>query len=389
MKALKFSEAVAGQVAAFSRSEAGEGRFVVLKRGRKGELGIEILPLLEMALAEPPGGQPAVLLRDRHPETIDAISDALRKSLDNVSRLQGHQTQYAFEAVVVALGAIRLIKTEDAGLYYFDDAQGKLLPPDFRIVLRDGTVLLVEVKSVKPGAEEKVKVRADDMDAAQAYARMTHGRLLYAHYWAGLNLWTLVDPSRFDHAGTQRRLTISSAMRGNEMALLGDTYLAGKPPLTVSVLFDPTEEEPSTGEDAPQGERLVAITGRELSNAGEVITAPLEQKLAWFLARYSGWSVENEMHTDEDGRFVRLDYHLAPDVDEEASAHYEQQGFAVFGALSSLYTSRFRMATTTEHGEITALRQEPSPALMTQLLPDDYWDEDRVLKLWRFVLAPT
>ncbi|MEU8718234.1 hypothetical protein [Streptomyces sp. NPDC048663] len=363
---------------------------MVLRRGRKGDLGIEVLPLIEMALAEAPDGRPAALLRDRHPETLTAIGHALRKSLDNVSRLQGHQTQYAFEAMVVALGAIRLIKTEDAGLYYFDDAQGKLLPPDFRIVLRDGTVLLVEVKSVRPGAETKVKVRADDMDAAQAYARLTHGRLLYAHYWAGPNLWTLVDPSRFDEIGSQRHLPFASAMKGNEMALLGDAQLAGKPPLTISLLFDPAQEEPSAGQDAQEGERLVAITGRELSNAGKVITDPLEQRLAWFVAQYAGWAVDEQMHTDGDGRCVRLDYHLAPEADDEADAAYSQQGFAFFGALSSLYTRRFLMATTTENGDITALRQEPSPALMAQLLPDEYWDriQERALQVWRFIQEP-
>ncbi|MET7353096.1 hypothetical protein [Streptomyces mirabilis] len=69
---------------------------------------------------------------------------------------------------------------------------------------------------------------------------------------------------------------------------------------------------------------------------------------------------------------------------------YRRQGCAFFGALSSLYTRRFLMATTTENGDITALRQEPSPALMTQLLPDDYWDpkQERVLKLWKFIQAP-
>ncbi len=364
---------------------------MVLKRGRKGELGIEVLPLIELALGEPPDGQTAALLRDRHPETIAAISRALRESLDNVSRLQGHQTQYAFEAVTVALGAVRLIKTEDAGLYYFDDAQGKLLPPDFRIVLRDGTVLLVEVKTVAPGMEKKVKVRADDMAAAQAYARMTGGRLLYAHYWAGPNLWTLVDPSRFEKAGAQRRLSISSAMKGNEMVLLGDATLAGTWPLTISVLFDPEQEQSATGPDAQEGERLVAVTGLQLANAGQVITDPVEKKLAWFLAQYAGWVPEEATHTDGDGRIVRLDYNLSPDGDEEAFATYTQQGFAVFGALSSVYTRRFLMSTTTENGDITALRQEPSPALMTQLVPDDYWDKgrERVLRLWRFHLQPS
>lgn len=242
-----------------------------------------------------------------------------------------------------------------------------------------------------PGMEKKVKVRADDMAAAQAYAGLTGGRLLYAHYWAGPNLWTLVDPSRFDEAGSQRRLTISSAMKGNEMALLGDAQLAGKWPLTISILFNPDQEQTTTEPEAQEGERLVEVTGFQLSNAGQTITDPVEMKLAWFLAQYAGWMPEEVTHTDGDGRIVRLDYHLAPDGDEESLAAYAQQGFAFFGALSSAYTRRFLMATTTENGDITALRQEPSPALMTQLVPDDYWapGRKRVLNLWRFRQQPS
>ncbi len=362
---------------------------MALRRGRKGELGIEVLPLIELALPEPPDDHTPSLLRDRHPETADAFSAALQRSLDNPSRLQGHWTQYAFEAVAVTLGAIRLIKTEDAGQYYFDDTDGSLLPPDFRIVLRDNTVLLVEVKSVKPGAEGRTRVRAEDMAAAQAYARATGGRLLYAHHWAGPNLWTLVDPSRFEEAGRYRQLSIFSALKGNEMALLGDAQLAGKPPLTLSVLFDPEQERPSTGPEAEDGERQVAVSGVEWSSDGEVITDPLEWHLAWFLALHSGWMPRQRTQTDSAGRMVRFDYDFAPDVGEETAAHHARQGFAFFGALSSLCTRLFQMATTTEDGGIIALRREPSPALATKLLPADYWEREHVLKVWKFVQRPS
>ena len=80
---------------------------MTLRRGRKGDLGLEVMPLIELALPYPDG---QTLLRDRHEETIAAISEALATSLSNVSRLQGWQAQYAFEAVVIALGAVRLIK---------------------------------------------------------------------------------------------------------------------------------------------------------------------------------------------------------------------------------------------------------------------------------------
>ncbi|WP_159027839.1 hypothetical protein [Streptomyces pactum] len=357
---------------------------MTIKRGRKGELGLEVLPLVHMALPEPDG---QTLLRDRHPETMAAIGHALRASLDNISRLQGQQAQYAFEAVVVALGGVRLIKTEDSGSYYFDDADGELRPPDFRIILRDGTVLLVEVKLVPPGKEKKVKVRAKDMEATEAYARATGGRLLYAHYWSGPNLWTLVPPSAFQRDVGQQRLTVSAAMMANEMGILGDAFLGGKPPLTVSVLMDTGMEKSVEAEDESD-QRLMTTAGVELSSAGKVIKDPAELKLAWFLAWHSGWIPTQRAQFDSLGRVARINYDFAPDVDKDQMREIAKQGFAFFGALSTLYTARFRRATTTDGGDIRALSEEPRPALMAQLVPEDYWEQDRILGLWKFNLKP-
>lgn len=75
-----------------------------------------------------------------------------------------------------------------------------------------------------------------------------------------------------------------------------------------------------TGQDAQEGERLVTVTGMELSNAGQVITEPMEMRLAWFLAQYGGWTPQETTRTDSDGRIVGLDYRLAPEADEEAAA---------------------------------------------------------------------
>ncbi|MER7878363.1 hypothetical protein ABTY63_33290 [Streptomyces solisilvae] len=237
-----------------------------LRRGRKGNLGLEVMPLIELALPSPDGQR---LLSDRHGESVKAISDALGESLGNISRLQGWLTQYAFEAVVVALGSVRLIKTEDSGLFYFDDSDGELQPPDFRVVLRDGTQLLIEVKNVPPASLE-AKVRAKDMAAAQTYAQATGGRLLYAHFWSGMGMWTLVDPSVFNRVGSQQRLPFVDAIKANEMqSLLGDGMLATEPLLTFSVAMDP-EKEKLAGNDW----RALTIGGVELRSAGQVITDP-------------------------------------------------------------------------------------------------------------------
>jgi hypothetical protein len=62
--------------------------------------------------------------------------------------------------VVVELGGARLIKDEDEGeCYSEDEATVKL--PDYRLVLEDGEMIMVEVKNVAPGAlETKIGLRA-------------------------------------------------------------------------------------------------------------------------------------------------------------------------------------------------------------------------------------
>lgn len=360
---------------------------MTLRRGRKGDLGLEVLPLIELALPEPDG---QTLLRDRHQETVAAISDALATSLGNVSRLQGWQAQYAFEAVVVALGAVRLIKFEDSGLYYFDDADGEIQPPDFRIVLRDGTHLLVEVKNVAP-TDTATTVRAKDMAAARRYAEATGGRLLYAHFWSLTGLWTLVDPSVFDSVGTPHRLTLEEAMKANEMYLLGDSWLAVEPPLVFSVIMDRDKEQVVERIDDGEETRRITISGVELLNAGRVIADPVEQKLAWFLILNGRWSHAQEPRFDEDGRLASMDYVCSPEIpDEQAARQIAAQGMAIVDALSTLNTRRFLEATTTDTGDIRALREEPEPALLAQLVPEDYWDrQDRALPLWRLNVRPS
>jgi hypothetical protein len=91
------------------------------------------------------------------------------------------------------LGTVRLLKSEDDGAFYHDDTE-KLTPPDFRIVTGDGQHLLVEVKNVAPRAlAADQRMRSADVAAQSRYAQATGARLMVAHYWAAMNLWTMVD----------------------------------------------------------------------------------------------------------------------------------------------------------------------------------------------------
>ena len=149
-----------------------------------------------------------------------------------------------FETMILGLGEVRLLSVEDEGDCYFDDSQGDVMPPDFRLVTTAGDELLIEVKNVAPkDVRRGHSMRLRDVDAHRRYAELTHARLLFAHYWSGVNLWTLVDASRLSVAGTRVRLKLEEAIPMNELGSLGDRHIGTKPPLVLSLY--PSDDEPA------------------------------------------------------------------------------------------------------------------------------------------------
>jgi hypothetical protein len=116
-----------------------------LKRER-GELGSLAL---FVDLDDPERGTSLQDVRRRQ-YVLAEIGRGLDESLANVARLHGWRVQELFKAVVVELGGARLVKDEDEGECFSEDvAMVKL--PDYRLVLKDGEMILVEVKNVAPG----------------------------------------------------------------------------------------------------------------------------------------------------------------------------------------------------------------------------------------------
>lgn len=66
-------------------------------------------------------------------------------ALQNEALQHGQRTQNMFEALIVSLGAYKLLKTEDTGIVH---REGSFTAPDFRLVLDDGFQWLIDVKNV-------------------------------------------------------------------------------------------------------------------------------------------------------------------------------------------------------------------------------------------------
>jgi hypothetical protein len=315
---------------------------------------------------------------------LDNVRAGLEKSLGNSARLHGWRVQAMFEAMIVALGSVQLIKTEDTGDCYFDDDHGPVKVPDYRLIRADGEHLLVEVKNVAPGRETKLQgIRRSDMEGMRRYARLTGARLVVAHFWAAFRMWTVVDASCFRQQGNSKSLTVATALKANELEPLGDLMIATRPPLTISF----PAQQPK-GRNQRKGEQLKELDfktgGIELSCPGGMLTDDVERRIAQFIMQFGGWALHRDTSISADGSLARLNFTFEPE------SPTPEQELQIVGQLSSMYSALWIAATTSGRGEITKLRHEPDPGSLANLIPRNYWeDKNRKLPLWEFHIHPT
>src|SRR5947209_5575847 len=122
---------------------------MVLRSGRDPSAPLEALRLYSLLDKRT---TPATVIADaaRVNAFVADLASGLTESLANPSRVHGLRVQSLFQAMIVGLGGVQLIKEEDVGDFFFDDNGGSVRVPDFRLIRRDGQVLLVEVKTVNP-----------------------------------------------------------------------------------------------------------------------------------------------------------------------------------------------------------------------------------------------
>ncbi|HUZ87074.1 MAG TPA: hypothetical protein VNF26_08985 [Candidatus Baltobacterales bacterium] len=310
------------------------------------------------------------------PGRIDTALATVRKALVDVasskSTLHGWRVQALFEAVVASLGRVQLLKLEDSGDVFVTGPD--LKPPDFRIVTTDGDQMLVEVKNFYHTNETApFRMRAKDFDELQRYAHLVGvQKLKVAIYWSRWNLWTLVNPSRFEADGPDyRALSLPAALQCNDMGRIGDRIPGTEWPLGLIIYSDPAK--PRTVN--PNGEAQFTIGKLEYVVAGRVVTAPAEQRIVMRLMLHGGWPEDARLDV-VDGKLISNSFLYAPETQPP-----EGQQFAMHSPLSSIFSSMFNEATMDADGEITALRVRINPSALAKLIPDDY--EGETLRIWR------
>lgn len=352
-----------------------------IKRQRRDSQGIGSLKLLSALDLSTAASQAAGAV-DSIDELARQLAGGARASLENPSRLYGLRGEAMFRAVVVALGDFQLLVEEDDGELYYDDVAGAVKQPDYRAVDSTGRQVLIEVKTVPPNARGlRHSIPASEFRALRRYGELTQAPVVTAHYWSAANLWTLVDLDRMRSRGRRYELELTEAIKANQMARFGDRTIGTVPPLALRL------EVEEVGERTEPDTATIMIKDAQMLAAGRPILDEVEQRVAFLLFRFGGWPVEMPAELDAQGNLASVSLQAAPP--EDVRDVIERQGFAVVGALSSMYSAIFNEITLDDEGAVRRLDHHSEPGEVGSLIPADYFERpDHQLALWVLQIEP-
>jgi hypothetical protein len=310
-----------------------------------------------------------VSLRD--PTVADGFIKRTRASIDdalsNEQFLQGIRTERMFESLVASLGAIDVLKQEDAGEIYVSDET--LRVPDFRLVLADGSQMLVEVKNYfqKNDAMRLFELDQEYLEGLVRYAKTMNSTLQIAVYWAAWNIWTLVRPEVFKKSDGKYKLAMMDAMRFNHMASLGDFRVGTRFPLSLIMYAD--KEKPRSIQSDGSGQFTTSKV--EIYSAGHLVADPLDRQIATTLMFYGRWEYEVEPRISG-AEIDAVEHRWIPEEDND-------QGFEIVDSLSGMFSNFYRFATQDED-KIAKLKLDVAPGSWGSIIPKGYAGKD--LPLW-------
>lgn len=301
------------------------------------------------------------------------VEKAIDLALKDPALLQGQRAEAMFEALVISLGEFQLLKPEDSGRVF---ASERMQPPDFRVVLKDGTNWLIEVKNVyQPNAihQRRRLLTRDYRKSLDRYATATGGTLKLAIFWARWSIWTLVDPERIDPGGGDLALDMMDALKMSELASLGDESIGIRAPLLLRLTMDPKR----TSSIASNGTVHVTIGNAQIFSAGFELSNPSDQQIAWTVMQYGDWEMGEPKAVVEGDRLIALEFDCAP-------LKPSGQGFESVGFLSRLF-ARYYADKTMKEGEVIRIKV---PAQLEWFQALRQKDGTARMPIWRFVLKP-
>lgn len=302
--------------------------------------------------------------------------------LSHEGRVAGIRAESVFAAVLTGIGNVLLVKEEDHGdVFYKDD---EVTVPDFRVVLKDGRQLLVEVKrsEVSGNAAQRVALSDRRVAGLRRYAALTGAALYFAILWEDISLWTLNGVDAFQEGEAGQRawsISLARAFTTNEMILVGDCQISTPPPLRFRIVVDGDHSDPMPNGDGHMQIQIQAIQLLSEDRVLEGLGLKIASTLMWF-GTWEEWDQEVE---HRDGKLVHIDYPIGPPEIDEAA-----RSVPIIGGLSQIITRCYLQgARKTVH--TTSESEVLQPGFMgEQFIPDNWMDLNLGIPIAKLYVRP-
>ncbi|UVK40575.1 hypothetical protein LHFGNBLO_002057 [Mesorhizobium sp. AR10] len=305
---------------------------------------------------------------------LGRVGRSLKASQTNLILLHGKRVEALFAHAAGALGKCRMIKQEDCGSLFIDGDEVEI--PDYRMILKDGTSYLIEVKNFHmKDFKSEFKIPKKSIRKLEAYAGINGLPLRIAAYFSNPGVWVLLPSAAFRETKNHFVIGFADAMARNEMATLGDRTIATLPDLRIEFHGDP--DECFVPDDSGQ----VRFTTRRIKIycRNQEVADGDGKEIAFYLMRHGNWPEQYAHAMMDEGKVVGVRFGFSP------RSPVEDQDLQIIGALSTMVSSAYGEMTVGE-SSILALDVQDDPDVFSLRIPEGF--KDQALPLWQFTLQP-
>jgi len=308
---------------------------------------------------------------------MHGFGERLKAAQNNQMLVHGKRVEALFGNLAAGLGGCKFIKSEDAGESFAIDAD--IQPPDYRLILNDGTHIFVEVKScnqTKPRAT--FFLHKENVNKIEKYGKLHGTPVYYAIYYRVINRWAMLPLNAFIEQQRKYATNLLHSLANNFMAMLGDLTIGTRADLVFELVTDKNQE----ARIDDKGEASFTIGEVKIYCDDIEVEDKFEQNLAFYIMRFGDWDCDlGEGIIESDGRLSSVRYTFTP----KDIANKNSQGFELIGSLSSMITTAFKELTV-EENRVTFIDTPADINAFSIKIPEDYKGDK--LPLWRFSLKP-
>ncbi|MDB0567598.1 hypothetical protein AB6Q13_23835 [Ralstonia solanacearum] len=305
---------------------------------------------------------------------LELVRASLKSSHTNANLLHGKRIEALFAHVAGALGECRFIKAEDAGEIF--STGDPIQPPDYRLILKSGAQMLVEVKNFhSPSPTKPFVLKRSYFEMLKRYADLQAVPLKIAVFFSKFNRWCLLSERAFNSVEDHLEICFLEAVAKSEMVEIGDAWIGTLPELRLELHADKDEAGPVS----PDGSTLFTTRAVKLFCVGNELRDPMDKNIAFYLMRFGDWGEGESLAVIEDDKLVAINLVSRP------ASMPDDQHFAMIGVLSSMISAAYAEQTVRERKPI-ALDTKSDPEVFSARIPAEH--HSAALPLWRFQLQP-